>query len=57
LGRKQVPINGGCWFEVLQMSAEACVENGSVLFKGKCYAPALAPPKKPQPASSPMEAR
>jgi hypothetical protein len=27
-GSKQVHINGGCWFEVLQMSAEECVENG-----------------------------
>jgi serine/threonine protein kinase len=52
-GSKQVPINGGCWFEVLQMSAEECVENGSVLFDGKCYEPAEAPPKKPQPTSSP----
>ncbi len=56
-GRMQVPINGGCWFEVLQMSAEQCVENGSVLFKGKCYAPALAPPQKPLPTSSPAQKR
>jgi hypothetical protein len=56
-GRKQVPINGGCWVEQLPMSAEECVENGYVLFQGKCFGPALAPPKKPRPTSSPPEAR
>ncbi|HLM42453.1 MAG TPA: hypothetical protein VK458_01245, partial [Myxococcaceae bacterium] len=56
-GRRQVPINGGCWFEVLGMSAEECVENGSVRFEGRCYGPALAPSKKPRPTSSPPEAR
>jgi hypothetical protein len=56
-GGKQVPINGGCWLEQLPMSAEECVENSSVPFKGKCYAPALAPPRKPQPTSNPSEAR
>jgi serine/threonine protein kinase len=55
-GPKQVPINGGCWGEVLPMSAQECAENGYVRFKGKCYAP-LAAPKKPQPTSSPAEAR
>jgi serine/threonine protein kinase len=55
-GPKQVPINGGCWGEVLPMSAEECAENGYVRFKGKCYAP-LAAPKQPQPTSSPAEAR
>ncbi len=55
-GRKHVPINGGCWGELLPMSAEECVENGYVRFKGKCYAP-LAAPKQPQPTSSPAEAR
>jgi len=56
-GRKQVPINGGCWVEQLPMSAEECAENGYVTFKGKCFGPAHAPPKKPQPTSSPPEAR
>jgi serine/threonine protein kinase len=56
-GRKQVPINGGCWVELLQMNAEECAENGGVLFNGKCFGPAHAPPKKPQPTSSPPEAR
>ena len=55
-GPKQMPINGGCWGEVLPMSAEECAENGYVRFKGKCYAP-LAAPKQPQPTSSPAEAR
>ncbi|HLK99009.1 MAG TPA: hypothetical protein VK539_00415 [Myxococcaceae bacterium] len=56
-GRKQVPINGGCWVESLPMSAEECVETGYVTFKGKCFGPAHAPPKKPQPTSNPPEAR
>jgi serine/threonine protein kinase len=56
-GHKQVPINGGCWGELLPMSVEECVENGYVPFKGKCYLPAPAPPKKPVPTSSPGEAR
>jgi serine/threonine protein kinase len=57
LGGKQVHINGGCWVEQLPMSAEVCVESGYVSFKGKCYLPAPAPPKKPVPTSSPGEAR
>jgi serine/threonine protein kinase len=57
-GRKQVPINGGCWVDVSSsMDAQACAENGYVLFQGKCFVPANAPPKKPQPTSSPPEAR
>ena len=56
-GRKQVAINGGCWVELLQMNAEECSENGYVPFKGKCFGPAHAPPKKPQPTSNPPEAR
>jgi len=57
LGPRQVPINGGCWVELLPMSAEECVEGGYVPFQGKCYLPAPAPPKKPAPTSSPGEAR
>jgi serine/threonine protein kinase len=57
LGLRQVPINGGCWVELFPRSAEECVENGYVPFKGKCYLPAPAPPKKPAPTSSPGEAR
>jgi serine/threonine protein kinase len=56
-GSKQVPINGGCWLEQVQVTAGECVDNGGVPFQGKCYAPALAPPKKTQPTSSPLEAR
>ncbi len=56
-GRKQVPLNGGCWVESSSMSAEDCTESGYVRFKGKCYSPALAPPKKPLPTSSPAKAR
>jgi hypothetical protein len=57
-GNKQVPINGGCWIDVSSsMSAEECVGNAGLLFKGKCYLPAPAPPKKPVPTSDPGEAR
>jgi serine/threonine protein kinase len=55
-GHKQVPINGGCWGELIPMNAEECAETGYVPFKGKCYVPAPAPPKKPAPTSSPQEA-
>lgn len=53
-GRGQVPINGGCWAEFLTKEAEACAQNGYVVFKGRCYAPALAPRRKPQPTSDPL---
>jgi serine/threonine protein kinase len=56
-GRLQVAINGGCWVENPSMNVEACTENGLVLFKGRCYSPALASPQKPLPTSSPPEAR
>jgi len=57
-GRKQVPINGGCWSDVsASMDAQSCAENGYVLVKGKCFGPALATPKKPQPTSNPPEER
>jgi hypothetical protein len=54
--RKQVPINGGCWLDVSSSTdAQTCVDSGYVLFQGKCFVPANAPPKKPQPTSSPPE--
>ncbi|HEX8700980.1 MAG TPA: protein kinase [Myxococcaceae bacterium] len=56
-GRTQMPINEGCWLELPSVSAEECTERGAVLFEGKCYAPALTPPKKPRPTSSPAKAR
>jgi serine/threonine protein kinase len=56
-GRTQVPINKGCWVEQTSMTAEACTENGYVLLKGRCYTPALAPPKRPVPTSNPAKAR
>jgi serine/threonine protein kinase len=55
-GRLQVAINGGCWVDV-SLDAQACAESGYVLFKGRCYGPALALPQKPLPNSSPVEAR
>jgi serine/threonine protein kinase len=54
---KHVLINGGCWLEQLPMTAEECTESGCVLFKGKCYAPAFAPLKRPPPTTSPAEER
>jgi hypothetical protein len=53
----QVAFNEGCWVEIPSMSAEKCTENGYVLLKGKCYAPALEPFRKPLPTSSPAKAR
>ncbi len=55
-GRMQVAINGACWVENSSMSTEACAESG-VLFKGKCYSPALEPLQKPLPTSNPAKAR
>jgi serine/threonine protein kinase len=56
--RKQVPINGGCWLDVSPLvDAQTCAASGYVLFQGKCFVPANAPPKKPQPTSSPPEER
>jgi serine/threonine protein kinase len=56
-GPMQVAINGGCWLENPTMTAEACVKGGYVLVNGKCYGPALAPPRNPRPTSGPTEAR
>jgi hypothetical protein len=56
-GRTQVLINGGCWVEQSSMTAEACVENGYVLLKSRCYTPALEVPQKAVPTSSPAKAR
>jgi serine/threonine protein kinase len=57
-GRTQVPINGGCWVDVTPaMTAEACVENGYVLFKGRCYTHAVETSRKPPPTSNPSKAR
>jgi serine/threonine protein kinase len=57
-GRRQVPINGGCWNDVSSsMDAQSCAESGHVLFQGKCFVPANVPSKKPQPTSAPAEAR
>jgi len=56
--RQQVPINGGCWVDVNSLAdAQACEKSGYVFFKGKCFGPALEPPRKPQPTSSPPGAR
>ncbi len=57
-GRKQVPINGGCWLDVSPLvDVQSCAESGHVLFQGRCFVPANAPSKKPQPTSSPPEER
>jgi eukaryotic-like serine/threonine-protein kinase len=55
--RKQVVINGACWVEVPAMSAEECAESGLTYYKGRCYTPTVIPPEKPQPTSSPADAR
>jgi predicted Ser/Thr protein kinase len=56
-GSTQVAFNGNCWVENPAMNAKTCVENGYVLLKGKCFAPALESPQKPVPTSSPAKAR
>jgi len=56
-GRQQVAINGGCWVESSLANAQACAESGYVFFQGRCFGPALEPPRKPQPTSSPPEER
>ena len=50
-GRKQIPINGGCWVEATGPVAEECEQNGYVLIKERCYAPALNTRRKPPPTS------
>jgi serine/threonine protein kinase len=56
--RQQIPINGGCWLDVSSsVNAQACAGSGYVFFQGKCLGPALESPRKPQPTSSPPEAR
>jgi hypothetical protein len=50
-GRKQVPINGGCWVEYPAANAGECEQNGYVLLKSRCYAPALKSRRKPPPTS------
>ncbi|MDY7230254.1 serine/threonine protein kinase [Hyalangium rubrum] len=56
-GRKQVAMNGGCWVDLFPMDADECAENGYVYNRGRCYAPAIAPPSKPPPTSSPSDSR
>jgi hypothetical protein len=50
-GRKQVPINGGCWVEYPAANAGECEQNGLVPFKNRCYARALDSRRKPPPTS------
>jgi hypothetical protein len=50
-GRKQVSINEGCWVELSGPDAEECEQNGYVLIKEQCYAPALETRRKPPPTS------
>jgi len=53
----QVAFDGGCWIENPAITADACVQSGYVLRKGKCYTPVLESPKKTVPTSSPPEGR
>jgi serine/threonine-protein kinase len=55
-GHKQVAINGGCWVVYPVTDAEECEQNGYVLIKGQCYAPALETRRrKPPPTSAPPQ--
>jgi serine/threonine protein kinase len=56
-GSMQVAFDGGCWVEQPTMTAEACVQGGYMLRKGKCYTPVLESPQKSVPTSSPAEGR
>jgi hypothetical protein len=37
------------------MTLAECLENGYAILQGKCYTPALEPPKRPLPTSSPAK--
>jgi len=56
-GRKQTPLNGGCWLEQPTKDAGECEENGMVFIKDRCYAPALDRRRKPPPTSAPPDSR
>jgi len=56
-GLKHVLLNGACWAEIASMDAEECARSGYMYLEGKCYAPALAPPEKTVPTSSPGNGR
>jgi serine/threonine protein kinase len=56
-GAKQVVFNGFCWIEQAPMNAEECTAGGYMFLKGKCYGPALEPPQKTIPTSSPGNPR
>ncbi|WP_164018332.1 serine/threonine-protein kinase [Pyxidicoccus trucidator] len=43
-GDVQVPINGGCWRK-LPVNVKGCDSEDSVVYKGACYVPVLAPPR------------
>jgi serine/threonine-protein kinase len=49
--KRQVAINGGCWW-TLEGTAEDCREDNYV-YKGKCYEPAYPP--RPPATSAPVE--
>ena len=56
-GRKQAPINGGCWLEQSTKDAGECEENGMFFIKGRCYAPVMGHRRKPPPTSAPPDYR
>jgi hypothetical protein len=56
-GRKQTPINGGCWAEHAAKNAEECEESGMVFIKDRCYAPVMGHRRKPPPTSAPPDYR
>ncbi|MBN1209665.1 MAG: serine/threonine protein kinase [Myxococcaceae bacterium] len=54
---EQVPINGACWFELRSKDAASCEQNGYVVLKGRCFAPAFPPRRKPPPMSGSTDVR
>ncbi|MBN1209497.1 MAG: serine/threonine protein kinase, partial [Myxococcaceae bacterium] len=53
--REQVPINGVCWVELRMKDARSCEQDGYVVLKGRCFAPAFPPRRKPPPMSGSMD--
>ncbi|MBN1208211.1 MAG: protein kinase [Myxococcaceae bacterium] len=56
-GSDQVLINGSCWLELRTKDAASCEQGGYVFFKGRCFAPAFPPRRKPPPMSGSTDVR
>jgi eukaryotic-like serine/threonine-protein kinase len=52
--KEQVPLNGGCWVEA-PFAPEVCEASGYIMFKDKCYVPALRPKRQPHSSPAPQQ--